>query len=87
MKLLFAIFILVVAAIAAAIHFHFNAVILLFMIIGFGVYMVGRNGGPALPKGFYIPWRTGGIDLHGRDYVKDDDAQSGEDEREGDGFR
>ncbi len=87
MKLLLAVFALVVAAIALGIHFHFNAVILIFIILGFGIFMVGRDGGPALPKGAYVPWRTGGIDIHGRDYVQDDDPQSGEDPREDGGFR
>jgi hypothetical protein len=87
MKLLLGVFVAVVAAIAAGIYFQFNAVIPIFVILGFGIYMVVRKGGPQFPKGAYIPWRTGGIDIHGRDYVQDDDPESGEDQHEADGFR
>ncbi len=87
MKLLLGIFVLVVAAIAAGTYFHFNAVILIFIMLGFGICLVVRQGGPSFPKGAYIPWRTSGIDIHERDYVQSDDPESGEDPCEGDGFR
>jgi len=88
MKILLVVFVLVIAVIAAGLHFHFNAVIPIFLILGFGLYVVGRIGGPPLPKGGYVPWGAGrGIYLRGRDYVQDDDADSGEDPKEGDGFR
>jgi hypothetical protein len=87
MKLLLAVVFSIIAVMVAGAYFDFNPVLLIFVILGFGVYMVGRIGGPDLPKGAYIPFRVGGIYMRGRDYVQDDDAQSGEDPRQADGFR
>ena len=86
-KLLFAVVLLIIAALVAGAYLDFNPTIPIFIILGFGIYGVGRIGGPALPKGAYIPWRVSGVYMRGRDYVQDDDAQSGEDPRQGDGFR
>jgi hypothetical protein len=88
LRVLFAVIVLIAAALAAGVHFRFNPAIPIFVILGFGLYMVGRIGGPVLPKGSYVPWGEGrGIYLRGRDYVQDEDPGSGEDQREGDGFR
>lgn len=88
MKILLTVFVLIVAVIAAGEHYQFNAILPIFLILGFGLYLVVRSGGPLLPKGSYVPWGQGfGIYLRGRDYIQDDDANSGEDPREGDGFR
>ena len=88
LKVLFAVVALIVAALVAAVHFRFNPAIPIFAILGGGLYLVGRSGGPILPKGSYVPWGQGyGIYLRGRDYVQDEDPQSGEDPREGDGLR
>ncbi|HUI12004.1 MAG TPA: hypothetical protein VL048_00890 [Xanthobacteraceae bacterium] len=88
LKVLFAVIALIVAAIVASVHFRFNPAIPIFIVLGFGLYMVGRIGGPALPKGSYVPWGSGrGIYLRGRDYVQDEDPDGGEDQHEGDGFR
>jgi hypothetical protein len=87
-KLLLAVIALIVAAMVAGVHFQFNAAIPIVVILGFGIYMVTRIGGPQWPKGSYVPWGHGrGIYLRGRDYAQDEDADSGADEREGDGFR
>ena len=88
LKVLFAVAVLILAASVAGMHFRFNAVIPIFIILGCGLYMVGRIGGPPLPKGGYVPWGAGhGLYMRGRDYVQDDDPRGGEDQHEGDGFR
>ena len=87
-KLLLAVITSIIAAMIAGAYFHFNPVILIFAILGFGVYMVGRIGGPALPKGSYVPGTPGyGIHMRGRDYVAGDSGSGGDDQRQGDGFR
>jgi hypothetical protein len=50
MKLLFGVIALIAAAMVAGVYFSFNPVILIFVILGFGIYMVGRIGGPLLPE-------------------------------------
>jgi hypothetical protein len=87
-KLLVVVIALIVAAMIAGAYFDFNPVILIFAILGFGVYMVGRIGGPALPNGSYVPGTPGyGIYVRGRDYVTDGTGSGGDDQRQGDGFR
>jgi hypothetical protein len=87
-RVVLAVIVLIAAAMAAGVYFNFNAAILIFIVLGFGLYMGTRIGGPQWPKGAYIPWGAGhGIYMRGRDYVQDDDPESGEDQREGDGFR
>ena len=86
MKLLLAFVFSIIAVMVAGAYFDFNPVLLIFLILGLGVYMVGRIGGPALPKGV-LRWPVGGVYMRRRDYVQDDDAQSGEDPRQADGFR
>ena len=88
MKILLVIFALVVAVIAAGLHFHFNAILPIFAILGFGLFWVTRDPGPPPLKGGYVPWGHGlGVYLRGRDHVQDEDPAAGEDSREGDGFR
>jgi hypothetical protein len=87
-KLLLAVVASIIAAMIAGAYFGFNPVILIFAILGLGVYMVGRIGGPALPNGSYVPSTPGyGIYLRGRDYVAGDSSSGGDDQRQGDGFR
>ena len=87
-KVLFAVIVLIAAVMIAGVHFRFNPAIPIFVILGFGLYMVARIGGPPLPKGGYVAWGAGhGLDMRGRDYVQDDDPDSGEDLREDGGFR
>jgi hypothetical protein len=87
-KLLLAVIASIIAVMIAGAYFDFNPVLLIFAILGFGVYMVGRIGGPALPKGSYVPGTPGyGIYMRGRDYVAGDSGSGGDDQRQGDGFR
>jgi hypothetical protein len=88
LKVLFAVIVLIAAVMIAGVHFRFNPAIPIFVILGFGLYMVARIGGPPLPKGGYVPWGAGhGLYMRGSDYVHDDDPESGEDPREDGGFR
>jgi hypothetical protein len=42
----------------------------IFIILGFGIYMVGRIGGPQLPPGTHVSFGdTHGIYLERRDFV------------------
>jgi hypothetical protein len=87
-KPLLAVIALIVAAMIAGAFFGFNPTILIFAILGIGVYMVGRIGGPALPKGSHVPGTPGyGIYMCGRDYVTDGAGSGGDDQRQGDGYR
>jgi hypothetical protein len=74
---------------AAGVYFIFNPVIPIFIILGFGIYLVGRIGGPLLPADAPVIWGSGhGIYLRFRDYVaEDDETCGGESPKEGDGFR
>jgi hypothetical protein len=86
LKLLLAVILAIAAAMVAGVYFGFNPVILIFGILGVGIYMVGRIGRPALPQG--TPWGSGhGIYMSRRDFVDDDTSCGGKDPREGDGFR
>jgi hypothetical protein len=88
LKVLFAVIVLIVAVMIAGAHFRFNPAIPIFVILGFGLCMVVRIGGPPLPKDGYVHWGAGhGLYMRGRDYVQDDDPDSGEDPREDGGFR
>jgi hypothetical protein len=40
---------LIALALVAGAYLAFNPAIVIFVILGFGIYMVGRIGGPALP--------------------------------------
>jgi hypothetical protein len=86
-KLLLGVTVLIAAAMIAGIYFSFNPAIPIFVILGFGIYGVTCVGGPAWPKGSYIPWSSHGVYMRGRDYVQDDGSSDGEDPRQGDGFR
>jgi hypothetical protein len=87
-KLLLAVIALIAAAMVAGVYFDFNPVILIFIILGFGVYMVGRIGGPLLPADAPVVWGAGhGIYMRARDYSAKDDSCGSEDPKEGDGFR
>lgn len=89
MKILLTVFVLIVAAIAAGTYFQFNAVILIFIILGFGLYMVVRSGGPQLPEGAASSWGGPGQGPYFKVYFrrKPDETCGGEDPKEGDGFR
>jgi hypothetical protein len=85
MKVLAAVVLLIVAALTAAAHFHFNPAIPIFVILGFGIYMVGRSGGPQLPEGTHTTWGdTYGVHLSGQDFVPPDtSSHSGGNLRDG----
>lgn len=89
LRLLFAVIALIAAAMIAGVYLNFNPVILIFLILGFGLYGVTRIGGPLLPGNIPIIWGGGhGISMRARDYRPDSKGScSGEDLRESDGFR
>ena len=73
MKLLLAVTLLIICALVAAAYFNFNPVIPIFVILGFGIYMVCRIGGPQLPKGTHVSFGdTYGVYLHREDFVPPD---------------
>jgi hypothetical protein len=84
-KPLMAVVLLISATLIAGAYFNFNPVMLIFVILGFGMYMVGRLGGPMLPKDSYISGVSGhGVYFRARDYVPPDtDSHSGGDLRDG----
>ena len=84
-KLVVAVGALILAALAASAYFGFNPAIPIFVILGFGVYMVGRIGGPPLPPGTHVTWGdTHGVHLSGQDFVPPDtDSHSGSSLRDG----
>jgi hypothetical protein len=49
LKLLFAVIAAIGLAMTAGAYFDFDPAILIFAILGVGVYLVGRMGGPPLP--------------------------------------
>jgi hypothetical protein len=89
MKVLVAVIALIAAAMVAGVYFDFNPVILIFLILGIGMYMVSRVGGPLLPADAPIMWSSGhGIYMRAKDYAPENDTScGGENPREGDGFR
>ena len=89
LKLLFAVVALIAAVMIAGLHYNFNPVIPIFIILGFGLYGVTRIGGPVLPTNAPVVWGGGhGIFMRSKDYASDnDDSCGGSDPREGDGFR
>jgi hypothetical protein len=78
-KLLLAIMTLIIAALVAGTYFNFNPAIPIFVILGLGIFLVGRIGGPQLPEGSHVSWGSGhGVYLRGQDFVPPDpDDHSG----------
>jgi hypothetical protein len=88
LRLLSAVIALIAAAMIAGVYFGFNPAILIFLILGFGLFGVTRIGGPQLPEDAPIIWGGGhGIYMRAKDYAPDSDTSGDEDQREGDGFR
>lgn len=85
LKLLTFVVLLIIVALVAGAYFNFNPAIAIFLILGFGIYMVGRIGGPQLPEGAHVTWGdTYGVHLRGRDFVPPDtESHSGGDFRDG----
>jgi hypothetical protein len=76
LKLLIAVIVLIVAALVAGAYLHFNPGFLILAILGVGIFMVGRIGGPALPPGGkQLHWGSG----HGIYFDRDDVWVSGSD--------
>ena len=76
---------LIIVVMVAAPYFHFNPLIPILLILGFGVYMVGRIGGPQLPEGTHLGFGdTYGVYLDREDFVlPDPDSHSGGHLRDG----
>lgn len=84
LKLLLAVILLIAAVLVGGAYFHLNPVIPIFIILGFGIYMVGRIGGPALPDGTHVWANTYGVHLSARDFAPPDtDSHSGGHLRDG----
>ena len=84
LKLLALVIGLIVAAMVAGAYLHLNPAIPIFIILGFGIYMVGRIGGPALPEGSHLWGDTYGVHLNARDFVSpDSNSHSGGHLRDG----
>jgi hypothetical protein len=82
-KLAFAVMALIIVALVAGAYFHFNPGLLVFVILGLGIYGAGRIGGPRLPGrvGF---GDTYGVYLESKDFAaRDTDSHSGPDFRDG----
>jgi len=91
-KILLTVLALIAAAIAAGAYFAFNPVIPIFVILGVGIFLVGRiarRDGPQFPPDTHVSWGAGsGVYLRGQDFVPSDQGPGGgEDPHEGDGFR
>jgi hypothetical protein len=85
LKLLALVVALIIAAMVACAYLHFNPAIPILIILGFGIYMVGRIGGPQLPQGTHVSFGNAhGVYLHGRDFVPPDmDSHGGGNLRDG----
>jgi hypothetical protein len=79
-KLLFAVMGLIAAALVAVAYLDFNPALLIFAILGFGIFMVGESGRPAMPPGGKpIHWGSGyGIYCRLRNIVLRADRQNAE---------
>jgi hypothetical protein len=79
LKLLMVIVLLVAGVIALGAYLDFDPVIFVFAILGFGIFMVGRMGGPELPEGPSTHWGSGqGIYFDSRDvWVTGQNADDG----------
>ena len=85
LKLLALVVALIIPAMVACAYLHFNPAIPIFIILGFGIYTVGRIGGPLLPPGTHAGFGdTYGVYLHRDDFVPPDpDSHSGGHLRDG----
>lgn len=82
-KALLAVLALIVAALVGGVYFDFNPAIPILVILGAGIFVVGRSGGPQLPPDSHVSWGAGsGIYLSGQDFVPPD-----QDDRSGGNFR
>jgi len=77
-KLLLAVLGLIGLTLVAGVYFQFDPAWPVLGILAFGVYMVGRIGGPALPPGGSTHWGSG----HGIYFDRDDAWVAGSNEDE-----
>lgn len=78
MKLLISVVLLIALALVAGSALQFNPVIVIFVILGFGIFMVGRWDTPDLPPGNQTHWGSGQGIYFGRDDVWVSGSDSGE---------
>ena len=72
MKLLTAVILLIIGAVVAGAYFDFNPALPIFVILGFGIYVVCRTG-PQLPEGTHVSFgETYGVYLDRQDFVPPD---------------
>jgi len=72
LKLLTAVILLIIGAVVAGAYFDFNPALPIFVILGFGIYMVCRTG-PQLPEGTHVSFGdTYGVYLDRQDFVPPD---------------
>jgi len=83
LKVLGVVILLIIAVMVAGAYFRINPAIAIFLILGGGIYMVARIGGPALPEGAQVWGNTHGVHLDGRDFAPPDDSHSGGNLRDG----
>jgi len=83
LKVLAAVILLIIAALVAGAYFHINPALAIFIILGGGIYLVGRIGGPSLPEGARVWGDTYGVHLGGRDFAPPDGSHSGGNLRDG----
>jgi hypothetical protein len=85
LKLLALVIGLITAAMVAGAYLHLNPAIPIFIILGLGIYMVGRIGGQQLPPDAHVGFGdTYGVYLHRDDFVRPDpDSHSGGHLRDG----
>jgi hypothetical protein len=75
----------IIAVMIAGAYLHLNPVIPIFLILGFGIYMIGRIGGPLLPADTQVgPGSEYGVYLDRDDFVPPDpESHSGGHLRDG----
>jgi hypothetical protein len=75
----------IIAVMIAGAYWHLNPVIPIFLILGFGIYMIGRIGGPLLPADTQVgPGSEYGVYLDRDDFVPPDpESHSGGHLRDG----
>jgi hypothetical protein len=75
----------IIAVMIVGAYWHLNPVIPIFLILGFGIYMIGRIGGPLLPADTQVgPGSEYGVYLDRDDFVPPDpESHSGGHLRDG----
>ena len=80
LKVLLAVILSIALAMAAGVYFDFNPVLIIFAILGVGIFLVGRIGGPALPADNRFFGLGYGVYTDANDvWIKGDTRPGGED--------